>query len=137
MQGLLLTVSDLLVKHTSQGKANYEEPMREGFPILGLPALQAMQLQGDLLNVIMMLASDDSKRDSLYIGRHVMPVCTPPFVEYAQACMDLWMQKGVPDRLTDVKPYFLMLGALTSLLWSMYPGLSKNRYLYSTFIHCY
>ena len=114
MQGLSDTLIDLLVKYTgpsasAQPDTDSAASPNEGFPTIGLSPLHPWQLQAKTLNVIMKTLQE--RADFVYLGKHAFPVCVPPFVEYAQQCMDRYVQTGkVTPQMPNLQPYLIMLG---------------------------
>jgi hypothetical protein len=114
MQGLSNVLIDLLVKHTGPSASAQPDTVsaaspNEDFPTIGLSALRPWELQAKTLDVIMKTLQQQA--DFLYLGKHAFPVCVPPFVEYAQRCMDRYVQTGqVTPQMPDLRPYLIMLG---------------------------
>ncbi len=114
MQGLSNNLIDLLVKYTgpsasAQPDADSAASPKEDFPTIGLSPLHPWELQAKTLDVIMKTLQQQA--DFVYLGKHAFPVCVPPFVEYAQRCMDRYMQTGkVTPQMPNLQPYLIMLG---------------------------
>ena len=71
-----------------------------------------MTLQSSMLRCIMLTV--EAPKDYLYLGKHVFPICLPPFLKYAESSMDRYVRTGkaaVP--LPDLRPYVMMLGMLS------------------------
>lgn len=120
MQGLSNNLIDLLVKFT--GPSASAQPDIDSaaspnedffFPTVGLSPLRPLELQTKTLDVIMKTLQQQA--DFVYLGKHAFPVCVPPFVEYAQRCMDRYVQTGkVTPQMPNLQPYLIMLGTCTT-----------------------
>ncbi|DBA65715.1 TPA: hypothetical protein ACH3X2_002762 [Trebouxia sp. C0005] len=112
---------ELLSRHTSPDAAvtAASAPLQNSqaeYADVGLAELAApdacMTLQSSILRCIM-LTVDDPK-DYFCLGKHVFPICLPPFLNYAQSSMDRYVQTGkAAVTLPDLRPYMqtiMMLG---------------------------
>ncbi len=112
---------ELLGQHTSPDATATAAPAslqnsQAEYADAGLAELAAsdacMTLQSSILRCIMLTIEDP--KDYLCLGKHVFPICLPPFLKYAQSSMDRYVQTGkAAVTLPDLRPYVVMLGMLS------------------------
>ncbi len=112
-QGLPRVLIDLLVSLVPSNHTNHAPVAAtcRGYVEIGLSKLRGMQLQCKTLGAVMQLL--EQPKDFQYLGQHAFPVCLPPFLEFVQADMDRYTQRGEPDIINetlDLRPYLDMLG---------------------------
>ena len=125
---------ELLSRHTSPDAAvtAASAPLQNSqaeYADVGLAELAApdacMTLQSSILRCIM-LTVDDPK-DYFCLGKHVFPICLPPFLNYAQSSMDRYVQTGkAAVTLPDLRPYMQTIMMLGMLSGQCYPHASAQ-----------
>jgi len=120
MQTICVLV-ELLGLHTSPDSAvtAASAPLQNSqaeYADAGLAELAAsvacMTLQSSILRCIML--TTEHPKDYPCLGKHVFPVCLPPFLKYAQSSMDRYVQTGkAAVKLPDLRSYVVMLGMLS------------------------
>lgn len=114
---------ELLGQHTSPDAAvtaaSESAPLQNNqaeYAAAGLAELAAsdecMTLQSSILRCIML--TTEHPKDCPCLGKHVFPVCLPPFLKYAQSSMDRYVQTGkAAVTLLDLRSHVVMLGRLS------------------------
>ena len=113
------TSPDAAVTAASASAAPESAPLQNNqaeYADAGLAELAAsdecMTLQSSILRCIML--TTEHPKDCPCLGKHVFPICLPPFLKYAQSSMDRYVQTGkAAVTLPDLRSYVVMLGMLS------------------------
>ena len=84
-----MTLMDLLLKYkppNADGEASRPQLPHKNIVPIGLSGLQPLELQSRMLHTILECTS--SKKEFLYLGQHVVPVCAMQLVTYASCIME-------------------------------------------------
>lgn len=116
LQAVTPTLIDLLCQYTSPqavalSQSSYAPPE---YANLGLFRGAPIELQSLILKAIMHTIHEP--KDFVYLGKHALPICLPPLLQFAQNCMDRYVRADkTVMALIDVTPYCKMLGRSSSL----------------------
>jgi len=113
------TSPDAAVTAASASAAPESAPLQNNqaeYADAGLAELAAsdecMTLQSSILRCIML--TTEHPKDCPCLGKHVFPICLPPFLKYAQSSMDRYVQTGkAAVTLPNLRSYVVMLGMLS------------------------
>ena len=119
LQAVTHTLIDLLCQHTSPqalARAALAQSLdaQPEYAGVGLFGGSPMELRSLILNAIM--HDIHEPRDFVHLGKHAFPICLPPFLEFAETCMDRYLagEKTVMP-LVDLRPFCKMLGRCSGL----------------------